>query len=82
MTAYTYICELGHVDPVPSMGTYSACQHPVRVVSRQGSIGSAPCGRAIARVPFDPVLEAAFRVGGAEAAMVLIKDRAALHNQP
>lgn len=80
--AFTYICELGHVDPVPSMGTYSSCQCPVRVVSSRGAIGTAPCGRAVARVPHDEVLESTYRIGGPEAVLLVVRDRAAAHTNP
>lgn len=75
MSAYTYICILGHVDPAPSLGTYDSCQCHTRVVSRHGHIGSAPCGNAIVRVPHDPVLEAAFLTGGTEAVRAILVDR-------
>lgn len=80
--AYTYICELGHVDPVPTMGTYSSCQQPVRVAGARGSVWDGRCGRAVARVPYDPVLESTYRIGGPDAVLVVVKDRAAAHQHP
>ena len=75
MNAFSYICTDGHVDPAPSMGSYSSCQVlvPVWVGGRQR--GACPCGRAVARVPYDPTLEAAYRVGGVEAVKELLATR-------
>lgn len=72
---FTYVCTKGHVDPAPSMGTYAHCQvlEPVHFNGRVA--GAAPCGCAVVKVPHDDVLEAAFRVGGGDAVMVVLKER-------
>lgn len=74
--ATCYVCLAGHVDAVPSMGMYLSCQVPVSIEWRGQQRGFAPCNNAIVEVPDpDGALEAAYRVGGIEAAKLVIQGR-------
>ncbi len=75
MNAYSYICTSGHVDPAPSMGTYGACQVLLPVAYNGSERGAVPCGCAVVREPYDPALEAAYRLGGREAVLDVIRLR-------
>lgn len=73
---YTYICTKGHVEPTPTMGALVGCPvlEPVFVNGQRR--GAAPCGCATIKVPADPVLEAAYRIGGPAAVTQELRDRA------
>ena len=69
MKDYTYICELGHVtDQQPSLWELDEC----------------PCCwfssvivRPLMKLPHDPAIETAYRLGGPEAALVVLRSRVA-----
>lgn len=72
---FTYICEKGHVDLKPSMGTYQSCQVLVPVgLTGRGFVG---CGCPVVMVPYDPTLEATFKIGGPEAVLAVVRERLA-----
>jgi hypothetical protein len=70
---HTYICEKGHLDLKPSLGTFERCQHLIEVPGTNGR-GWIGCGCPLVAVPFDPSLEAAYKVGGPEAVLSAVRE--------
>jgi hypothetical protein len=71
---YTYICTAGHVVEAPSMGTFDSCTalEPVHV---RGEVrGHAPCGCPVVKVPANPIIEAAYRLGGKDAVTAALRE--------
>lgn len=72
-----YVCSAGHVEVKPTHGVFLSCQHPVAIEGRWAGRGYSPCGAQLFEAPDpDGALEAAFRVGGAQAAIAVISERA------
>lgn len=76
---YCYLCTAGHIDVIPTMGTYASCQFQVPVRYSGGRVvASAPCGLPTVEVA-DPggALEATFRVGGPRAVLEALSEMVA-----
>ncbi len=73
---YTYICTKGHIQVDPQEAAIGHCTHREPVVNTNGlRIGWCPCNTAVARLPLDPDLEAAYRIGGPDAVMAELRHR-------
>lgn len=77
---FAYVCTAGHVDRVPSLGTYQGCQHMVAMRLGRGFV---PCNAPVVVLP-DPSgeLEATFLVGGAPAVNQVLIARAGAPDEP
>lgn len=80
---FAYLCTAGHIDVIPTMGTFAGCQSLVPVVSRNGQRGSCPCNQPVVEVPDpDGSLEAMFRVGGPQAVLAAVAERVGREDPP